>query len=65
MSRQEALDRFKTLRFDRPFQESIAFGDYVLTPQKPIAKARNVKKTRNIRELSPGYVPLMVDGGNA
>ena len=58
-SRQETLDRFKILGFDQPFQESIGFDDY--------PHASNVKETRNIRELSPGYTPFMVqvDGENA
>ena len=36
--------------------------EYVLTLQKPIAKSKNVKKTRNLHRRFPGFKPLMGDG---
>ena len=44
MSRQDALGRFKTIGFDRAFEESVSFDQYVLTPDKPATKSRAVKK---------------------
>ena len=63
MSRKDALDRFKLIGFDRVFEDSVGMHQYVLTPEKPAAKSRVVKKKpRNLRDLSPGFEPLTGDG---
>ena len=62
VSQQGTLDRFKIIGFDRMFEDSVGFDQYVLTPQKPVTKARKVKKATNLRELSPGFEPLTDDG---
>ena len=60
MSRQDALGHFKMIGFNRLFG-SIKYEGYVLTPPKPVAKSK-IKKNRNLRELSPGFEPLMPVG---
>ena len=63
MSRQDALDQFKTIGSDPVFGESVKSEDYVLTPPKPTAKPRYYKDIGNLREISPGFEPLAVTGG--
>ena len=39
------------------------FEDYILMPPKPVAESGDIKeKTRNLREISPGFKPLMPVG---
>ena len=50
--------------FDRVFEDSVGMHQCILTPEKPAAESRVVKKKKagNLRDLSPGFEPLTGDG---